>query len=412
GSISVEGKTFTVSQDGVSCSYSISPSSKDFGSSGGSGSVSVSANSGCSWTASSNDSWINVTSGSSGSGNGTVSYSVSSNSSSSSRSGSISVAGKTFGVSQDGASLPDLVVDDIWIDPNPPTPGGYVTIGVRVRNPSSVDIAGSFKLELYIDGSYQGRSTIYGLASSSTDTTYWSAMSWPSDTQPHTVRGVVDADSQIGESNESNNSRSESFSAEHSDTTPPSVVGTDPSDGEFFAMPTDRLVVSFDEDIVLGSGAVLMIDLDSRVIPVSWAEASGGNFIIHLTEELDYSSGYAVGLDAGAVRDLAGNPSDEYSWAFLTRAAVPGITGIDPATPTVNPLRQWIDVIGSGFVPDSQVTLRIGGSIWVIPPDRTEYVDSERLSIRVGLTDPGWWSAEVTNPDGATSNRYLFLVVE
>jgi|GEM_PF-2576981 len=86
------------------CSYSISPTSASYGSSGGSGSFSVTTTSSCSWTASSNDSWITITNGSSGSGNGTISYSVASNSGSSSRTGTITVAGQTFTVNQSGSS--------------------------------------------------------------------------------------------------------------------------------------------------------------------------------------------------------------------------------------------------------------------------------------------------------------------
>ena len=87
---------------GPVCTYSISPSSQSFSSSGGTGSVSVTAGSGCSWTATSNAGWIAVTSGSSGGGNGTVGYSVAANTGSA-RSGSITIAGRTFTVNQ-GAS--------------------------------------------------------------------------------------------------------------------------------------------------------------------------------------------------------------------------------------------------------------------------------------------------------------------
>ena len=92
-----------------SCSYSISPSSGSFGSSGGSGSFAVAGSpSGCSgsWSATSNNSWISVTSGSSGTGSGnwTTYFSVASNSSSSSRTGSISAGGYTYTVTQSGAS--------------------------------------------------------------------------------------------------------------------------------------------------------------------------------------------------------------------------------------------------------------------------------------------------------------------
>jgi subtilisin family serine protease len=87
-----------------SCSYSISPTSRSFGSSGGSGTFSVSSQSGCSWSATTAQAWIHITGGSSGSGNGTVSFTVDTRSSTSNRSGTITVAGKTFTITQSGAS--------------------------------------------------------------------------------------------------------------------------------------------------------------------------------------------------------------------------------------------------------------------------------------------------------------------
>ncbi len=88
------------------CTYSISPSSQSFTSSGGSGTVSVTAGAGCSWTAVSNAGWITVTAGASGSGNGTVSYSVTANAGAA-RSGTITIAGQTFTVTQ-SASGPTI----------------------------------------------------------------------------------------------------------------------------------------------------------------------------------------------------------------------------------------------------------------------------------------------------------------
>lgn len=86
------------------CTYSISPTSRNVTSSATTGSVAVTASSGCSWTATSNNSFITVTSGGSGSGNGTVNYSVSANTSTSSRTGTVTIAGQTFSVTQEGAS--------------------------------------------------------------------------------------------------------------------------------------------------------------------------------------------------------------------------------------------------------------------------------------------------------------------
>ncbi len=84
----------------ASCTYSISPSSQTFTSSGGAGTISVTTQGSCSWTATSG-SWVTVTSGGSGSGTGTVSYSVSANTGTS-RTTALTVAGQLFTVTQAG----------------------------------------------------------------------------------------------------------------------------------------------------------------------------------------------------------------------------------------------------------------------------------------------------------------------
>jgi hypothetical protein len=104
GTLTIGGQTFTVDQSGGSGNYSIFPTSALPLGSGGSGSVSVTAGLGCSWTAVSNDGWITVTSGSSGTGNGAVFYSVASNPTCLTRNGSMTIAGRTFTVSQSGGS--------------------------------------------------------------------------------------------------------------------------------------------------------------------------------------------------------------------------------------------------------------------------------------------------------------------
>ncbi|HJW87015.1 MAG TPA: BACON domain-containing carbohydrate-binding protein [Candidatus Brocadiaceae bacterium] len=100
GTMTIAGQTFTVTQDGISCTYSITPTSQTFRASAGIGSVTVTAGSSCSWTAVSNATWITVTSGGSGTGNGTVGYSVSANTGTRSRKGTMAIAGKTFTIKQ------------------------------------------------------------------------------------------------------------------------------------------------------------------------------------------------------------------------------------------------------------------------------------------------------------------------
>jgi hypothetical protein len=92
-------------QVSVSCTYSISPTSMSFSAGGGTGSVSVTTQSGCAWTAAESLDWATITSGSSGAGSGTVNYSVSANSSSSSRIGNMTIAGKTFVITQAGTVI-------------------------------------------------------------------------------------------------------------------------------------------------------------------------------------------------------------------------------------------------------------------------------------------------------------------
>ena len=65
--MTIAGNTFNATQVGVACNDTISPGSKAFAVGGESTSVGVTAPGGCSWSATSNDSWITVTAGSSGS---------------------------------------------------------------------------------------------------------------------------------------------------------------------------------------------------------------------------------------------------------------------------------------------------------------------------------------------------------
>ena len=102
GTVSVSGATFTVNQSASACTSSISPTSitvgeeevKDL-------TVAVTLSNGCSWTATSNAGWLDITSGRSGNGNGTVIYKVTGfGGGASSRTGTMTIAGQTFTVTQ------------------------------------------------------------------------------------------------------------------------------------------------------------------------------------------------------------------------------------------------------------------------------------------------------------------------
>ena len=88
---------------GSSCAYYICPASQFF-SSGNEGAVSVAAPPGCNWVAASNETWITITSATSGTGNGAINFLVRENPSSAPRQGTMTIAGKDFIVTQQGAS--------------------------------------------------------------------------------------------------------------------------------------------------------------------------------------------------------------------------------------------------------------------------------------------------------------------
>ncbi|WP_320414560.1 BACON domain-containing protein [Candidatus Magnetobacterium casense] len=89
------GQAFTVTQDGVSCSYTLSPTSKTFTSAAGTGSVNVTTTSACQWTATSNADWLKITFNTSGYGTATVNYSVTENTGDA-RTGTLTIGGQTF----------------------------------------------------------------------------------------------------------------------------------------------------------------------------------------------------------------------------------------------------------------------------------------------------------------------------
>jgi PKD repeat protein/pimeloyl-ACP methyl ester carboxylesterase len=102
--ITVAGEALFISQAIPGCTYSISPANNlSVPAVGVTGqTVAVTAASSCGWTASTNASWITITSGFAGFGNGTVNYNVANNPGTSPRSGTMTVAGQVFQVTQLG----------------------------------------------------------------------------------------------------------------------------------------------------------------------------------------------------------------------------------------------------------------------------------------------------------------------
>jgi hypothetical protein len=101
GTITVAGQTFTVTQPALVCTFTINPTSLTLPAAGGSSTVAVTAsNAACTWTARSNDGWINVTSGTPGTGDGTVAFTVDNFGGKNDRTGTMTIAGQRFTVTQ------------------------------------------------------------------------------------------------------------------------------------------------------------------------------------------------------------------------------------------------------------------------------------------------------------------------
>jgi Putative binding domain, N-terminal/Viral BACON domain len=97
GTLTIAGLHFSVTQS-EGCTYAIAPSAYAAGAAGGSNAVTVAAAAGCPWTASSDVSWISLTT-TSGTGSGTVGFTVAATTGPS-RSGTVTIAGQVLTVTQ------------------------------------------------------------------------------------------------------------------------------------------------------------------------------------------------------------------------------------------------------------------------------------------------------------------------
>ena len=99
GTMLVAGQTVTFTQGASGCTYTVSPLSVSVTSIGISSALQVTTGSSCSWTATSNASWITVTSAPP-SGLGQVQYTVAANTGATTRTGTMLVAGQTVTFTQ------------------------------------------------------------------------------------------------------------------------------------------------------------------------------------------------------------------------------------------------------------------------------------------------------------------------
>ncbi|MCH7224686.1 Ig-like domain-containing protein [Haloferula sp. A504] len=112
------------------------------------------------------------------------------------------------------------------------------------------------------------------------------------------------------------------------DVVAPSIVSKSPADDASGVILSSSLVLTFDEDVVVGSGVVTLKNLtDSTQVDIDITDGSqvsiGGDTVtIHPSSGLLVARNYAVRISSGAIEDLAGNSfpgiADDSSWNFAT----------------------------------------------------------------------------------------------
>ncbi len=104
GTVTIAGQTFSVRQEGLTCSYSIAPTHYEAGPGPDNVRVSVTAENGCAWATTNDAPWIAVTEGRSGTGKGTVRLAVDTNPGGA-RTATLTIAGQPFTLAQSGCSI-------------------------------------------------------------------------------------------------------------------------------------------------------------------------------------------------------------------------------------------------------------------------------------------------------------------
>lgn len=116
------------------------------------------------------------------------------------------------------------------------------------------------------------------------------------------------------------------------DTLGPVLVSSVPADNAAAALPSANIVLNFDENILPGSGDIVISDGadDVRTIAVSDSSqvTAGGKILtINPAQDLNANSHYSVQLAAGLVTDTVGNPyagiADDTTLDFNTKDVTP-----------------------------------------------------------------------------------------
>ncbi len=201
------------------------------------------------------------------------------------------------------------------------------------------------------------------------------------------------------------------------------------------AQPGDSITVSFDifnqgagaaaasiTNIRITESASAVTTSDPLLASVSTPSLAAGesfevNKAVTVPSDLQEGSYYIwVIADVNRTAGQDNENNDRAKIVFTvseTPAVQPAITGIRPNPVVGSSERQTVSILGANFVSGASVTLHAqsDGVDYDIPAERTTFVSATQIDVSANFTvEPDTWTAQVTNPDGQSSNEFEFQV--
>ena len=173
------------------------------------------------------------------------------------------------------------------------------------------------------------------------------------------------------------------------DTTAPTVIGSNPSNGATAAPPNRDLVLTFSEPVRKGSGNIVIRPASGPDVTIAVTDRQVSvrdrRVIIDPTADLAASTAYHVRIASGAIEDLAGNDhagiADATTWSFTTDGRA------DTTAPTPDWLSSAVRVSDDLTLGFNEPVRKGSGNIVIRPasgPDITIPVTDRQVSISHG----------------------------
>jgi putative cell wall-binding protein/methionine-rich copper-binding protein CopC len=194
------------------------------------------------------------------------------------------------------------------------------------------------------------------------------------------------------------------------DTTPPQLIKTDPADGAVGIPVSKTITLTFNEDVDVNFDKITLSCSDQTA--VGYSGSVQGN-VINITPQTDLEpvTEYTVQIDSGAVKDLAGNPFDTYTFSFKTDKRITWTKNLDEAC---NYLR-GVAYNGSLYVAvggDGTVKTSPDGSNWVSRISGTSNQLNGITWNNSQFVAVGSFGTVITSPDGINWTTQTTATVE